>query len=59
MLAGIKNPPVVIAKQANIAQGHQQVNNGLPAGDPVRALPVHHAPPRNDFAPILKAVRTA
>ncbi len=46
MLAGIKNPPVVIAKQANIVQDHQQVNNCLPAGDPVRALPVHHAPPQ-------------
>lgn len=30
-LATIKNPPVVFAKQANIAAGHQQVNNGLPA----------------------------
>ena len=29
VLAAIKNPPVVIAKQANIAQGHQQVNNGV------------------------------
>lgn len=27
-LAAIKNPPVVYAKQANIAHGHQQVNNG-------------------------------
>ncbi len=26
-LAAIKNPPIVYAKQANIAQGHQQVNN--------------------------------
>lgn len=26
-LATIKHPPVVIAKQANIAHGHQQVNN--------------------------------
>ena len=30
-LANIKNPPVVYAKQANIAHGHQQVNNGVPA----------------------------
>ncbi|MBY4596692.1 hypothetical protein K3217_14245 [bacterium BD-1] len=30
-LAAIKNPPVVFAKQANIAHGHQQVNNGEPA----------------------------
>ena len=28
-LATIKNPPVVIAKQANIANGPQQVNNGV------------------------------
>ncbi len=27
-LASIKQPPVIFAKQANIAQGHQQVNNG-------------------------------
>jgi hypothetical protein len=27
VLASMKNPPLVIAKQANIAQGHQQVNN--------------------------------
>ncbi len=26
-LANIKNPPVVYAKQANISQGHQQINN--------------------------------
>lgn len=28
-LATIKNPPVVYAKQANFAAGHQQVNNGI------------------------------
>lgn len=28
VLANIKNPPIVYAKQANIANGHQQVNNG-------------------------------
>ncbi|SDW16422.1 hypothetical protein [Nitrosomonas oligotropha] len=27
ILAAIKNPPVIIAKQANIAAGHQQINN--------------------------------
>lgn len=27
-LSTIKNPPIVYAKQANIAQGHQQVHNG-------------------------------
>ncbi len=31
VLAAIKNPPVVIAKQANIANGPQQVNNGIPS----------------------------
>jgi hypothetical protein len=33
-LANIKNPPIVYAKQANIAHGHQQVNNGIPATAP-------------------------
>jgi len=30
-LSNIKNPPVIFAKQAKISQGHQQINNGLPA----------------------------
>ena len=30
-LSTIKNPPVIYAKQANIAHGPQQVNNGTPA----------------------------
>ena len=34
-LSAIKNPPIVYAKQANIAQGHQQVNNGIL--EPLRA----------------------
>lgn len=29
-LAAIKNPPIVYARQANIANGPQQVNNGIP-----------------------------
>jgi hypothetical protein len=29
-IATIKNPPIVYAKQANFANGHQQVNNGVP-----------------------------
>lgn len=33
-LAAVKNPPVVIAKQANIAHGPQQVNNATPANSP-------------------------
>ena len=28
VIAAMKNPPVIFAKQANIAQGNQQVNNG-------------------------------
>lgn len=28
-LANMKNPPIIYAKQANIAGGHQQVNNGV------------------------------
>ena len=37
-LAAIKNPPVLIAKQANIANGPQQVNNGTPGpASPARA----------------------
>jgi len=31
VLAAMKNPPVVFAKQANISHGHQQVNNGTNA----------------------------
>jgi len=30
-LAAIKSPPVMFAKQANISNGHQQVNNAPPA----------------------------
>ena len=31
-LAAIKNPPMVIAKQANVTTGPQQVNNGVALG---------------------------
>ncbi|OAI00814.1 hypothetical protein [Methylomonas methanica] len=33
-LSNIKNPPVVYAKQANISNGPQQINNGVPAQTP-------------------------
>jgi len=33
-LSNIKNPPVVYAKQANISNGPQQINNGMPAQAP-------------------------
>jgi hypothetical protein len=41
-LAAIKNPPMVFAKQANIAHGHQQVNNGIPM--PPRAEQIESKP---------------
>jgi hypothetical protein len=34
-LSAIKNPPVVIARQANVSSGPQQVNNGLAREIPV------------------------
>ena len=36
-LANIKNPPLVLARQANITSGPQQVNNGI-AASPVREI---------------------
>ncbi len=42
-LAAIKNPPVVFARQANIAHGPQQVNNG-PAPEGTRAGNSEKAP---------------
>lgn len=35
-LAAIKNPPVVIAKQANVTSGPQQINNSMEAPPPAR-----------------------
>ena len=43
VLAAIKNPPVVIAKQANIAH-QQQVNNSIPTGQASRGREVEKAP---------------
>lgn len=40
-LSAIKNPPIVYAKQANISQGHQQVNNGI--AEPSRAREIENA----------------
>ena len=42
-LAEMKNPPVVFARQANISNGPQQVNNGVPASDAERSAqaPAH------------------
>jgi hypothetical protein len=41
-LAAIKSPPVVFAKQANIAHGHQQVNNST--GEPARVEEIKNPP---------------
>lgn len=44
-LATIKNPPVVFARQANFAAGHQQVNNGMAAPpQPSRAANIEIEP---------------
>lgn len=42
-LAAIKNPPVVFARQMNVANGPQQVNNGppLPKADQYAPAPAH------------------
>lgn len=45
-LAAIKNPPVVFAKQANIAHGPQQVNNGV--APPAQCNPASAAPARGE-----------
>lgn len=38
VIAAMKNPPVIFAKQANISNGNQQVNNGIqPTVSPVHA----------------------
>lgn len=36
-LAEMKSPPVVFARQANISNGPQQVNNGMPSSDGERS----------------------
>ena len=38
-LAAMKNPPVIIARQANIANGPQQVNNGEPRAEKIETSP--------------------
>lgn len=43
-LAAIKNPPVVYAKQANIAHGHQQINNGVSPASSAQAPASENAP---------------
>ena len=38
-LAAMKNPPVIIARQANISNGPQQVNNGQPRAEKNTVVP--------------------
>lgn len=45
-LSTMKNPPLLIAKQANIAHGPQQVNNGPPTPEPSRAGESQNEPNR-------------
>jgi hypothetical protein len=66
-LATIKNPPAVFARQANIAQGPQQVNNNgmMPAGAPrAGAGETENAPNKlsggsNELLPDTRTPRTA
>ena len=49
-LAAIKNPPVVFARQANIAQGPQQVNNQMMAASEHRAGAEKNEKPQNKLS---------
>jgi hypothetical protein len=41
VLAAMKNPPIVFAKQANITNGNQQINNGSVQNNKVTDKPTH------------------
>lgn len=58
-LAAIKNPPVVYAKQANIAHGPQQVNNGTaPGNSQGTAHGTHaHGEPETEQTKLLEGVQ--
>jgi hypothetical protein len=43
-LGVLKNPPLVIARQANITTGPQQINNGVTTTSPTRAREKKNAP---------------
>ncbi len=47
-LSAIKNPPVIFAKQANIANGHQQINNGA-------AVPAHTEENKTEQTKLIEA----
>jgi hypothetical protein len=52
VLAAMKNPPIVFAKQANIAHGHQQINNG-------NQLPSHAGKTKNSSNELLSEANHA
>ncbi len=47
-LVGIKNPPLIFAKQANIANGHQQINN-------VAVIPAHAEENKTEQTKLIEA----
>jgi hypothetical protein len=57
-IAAVKNPPMLIARQANIAAGPQQVNNGFPPAEiheSVRSELMEAARERMDIGPSITA----
>ena len=55
VLAAMKNPPIVFAKQANIAAGNQQVNNGNVQNNNVIDTPTHTGKNINQSNELLEA----
>ncbi|MDD2742698.1 MAG: hypothetical protein PHV02_10510 [Rhodocyclaceae bacterium] len=56
-LATIKNPPVIYAKQANISNGPQQVNNGT--ASPARETVIEQSKQSGDSNELLTDTRTS
>jgi hypothetical protein len=54
-LSTLKNPPVVYAKQANISNGPQQVNNGTPAPATTHAEKINNQP--NELLEVINGER--
>ena len=54
VLAAMKNPPVIFAKQANIANGNQQVNNGSVQNNKVVDTPAHAGKTTNQSNELLE-----
>ena len=58
-LATIKNPPIVYAKQANFAAGHQQVNNGVTAPTQAREIETEQSQLTGGTHELLSDTRTS